>query len=200
MDKMEIKPLINEAELFVQLAQGDEGAFVQIYWYYIKRLYPFVLKMVHDEGTSEEIIQDVFVLLWEKRALLSTVRFPTSYLFSLASNRTLNYLKKESNHARILERYAKAHTEFSDDTQHALDFRESEVVIREAVASLPDQRRMIFELSRDRGFSNDQIAEQLGISKQTVKNQLVTALKNIRLYMEQQGLFSFAVFYLLTRK
>ncbi len=198
---MEIKPLINEAELFAQLAQGDEGAFVQIYWYYTKRLYPFVLKMVHDEQVSEEIIQDVFVLLWEKRALLSGVQHPTAYLFSLASKRTLNYLKKESNHARILEKYAQAHSELSNETEHSLNLKESEGVIRAAVESLPEQRRLIFELSRNQGFSNDQIAEQLGLSKQTVKNQLVTALKNIRAYMEQrEGLFSFAVFYLLTRK
>ena len=198
---MEIKPLINEALLFAQIAQGNEEAFVQVYWHYTKRLYPYVLKMVHDEQVSEEIIQDVFVLLWEKRALLLTVQHPTSYLFSLASNRTLNYLKTESNHLIILERYAHAHTELSNETECILDLKESEGIICDAIDSLPEQRKLIFELSRNHGFSNDQIAEQLGLSKQTVKNQLVTALKNIRSYMEKkERLFSFAVFFLLTRK
>ena len=198
---MTVKPLENEIELFAQLAQGSESAFVQIYWHYTKRLHPYILKMVHDEEVSEEIVQDVFVQLWEKRSALSSVRYPTSYVFNMASNRTLNYLKRESNHGKILERYAQASSELSNETEEIFDLKESQEMITEAVAQLPEQRRIIFELSRTEGLSNDQIAARLNLSKQTVKNQLVHALKQIRVFMEKrQGFFSFAVYFLLTRK
>lgn len=198
---MAVKPLINETELFAQLAKGSESAFVEIYWHYTKRLYPYILKMVHDEEVSEEIVQDVFVQLWEKRSALSEVQYPTSYLFNIASNRTLNYLKRESNHARILEKYASANSELSNETEDFFDLKESTDIINEAIAGLPKQRRIIFELSRNEGLNNEQIAERLNLSRQTVKNQLVHALKHIRTFMEKrQGLFSFAVYFLLTRK
>ncbi|MFD2872329.1 RNA polymerase sigma factor [Mucilaginibacter ximonensis] len=195
------KQLIDNLNLFAELAQGSEKAFVKIYWNYTKRLYPFVLKMTHDEVTAEEIIQEVFVQLWEKRAQLKNVQYPTSYLFQIASNKTLNYLKRESNRSRILENYAKSHSEVTYGTDKGLDLKETSEILRLAIDSLPEQRKLIFELSRQEGLSNEEIAQQLGIAKQTVKNQLVTALKNIRTYMEhRQSFFSFALFYLLTKK
>lgn len=198
---MSISPLINETELFARMAAGDEDAFVEIYWHFTKRLYPFVLKMLHDEEIAEEIIQDVFVQIWEKRSAFALVKYPTGYLFNMASNRTLTYLKKESNHAKILERYAYVNTELSNDTEEQFSFKESRGVINEAIAELPEQRRIIFELSRNEGLTNDQIADRLNLSKQTVKNQLVHALKHVREFMEKrQGFFSFAVYFLLTRK
>jgi RNA polymerase sigma-70 factor (family 1) len=201
MDQTNDNLINNEHDLFAKLAGGSEKAFVQIYWRYTKRLYPFILKMVHDEEKSEDIIQDIFVQLWEKREQLLTVHHPTSYLFQIASNKTLNYLKQESNHARILDQYAKARSELVKETENTIDLNETNTILRQAIDSLPDQRKLIFKMSRDEGLSNDEIAIRLGISKQTVKNQIVTSLKNIRLYMEQrQALFSFALFFLMTKK
>lgn len=192
--------LINEIELFAQLAEGNEGAFVEIYWHFTKRLYPFVKKMVHDEQVSEEIIQDVFVQIWEKRVMFAGIQYPTSYLFNITSNRTLNYLKREKNHARILETYARTNSELSNETEDFVSLKERNEIISEAIAGLPEQRRIIFELSRTDGLTNEQIAERLNLSRQTVKNQLVHALKHIRAFMERrEGFFSFALYFLLTR-
>lgn len=200
MSKLKQK-LINEIELFAQLAEGNEHAFVEIYWHFTKRLYPFVLKMVHDEQIAEEIIQDVFVQIWEKRVMFAGIEYPTSYLFNIASNRALNYLKREKNHARILESYARTNSELSNETENFISLKERSEIITEAIAGLPEQRRIIFELSRKDGLTNEQIAERLNLSRQTVKNQLVHALKQIRAFMERrEGLFSFALYFLLTRK
>lgn len=198
---MPIQPLVNETELFKRLSEGSEHAFVEIYWHFTKRLYPFVLKMLHDEEIAEEVIQDIFVHLWEKRSAFAGVQYPTSYLFNMASNRTLSYMKKESNHARILEGYAYAHTELFNVTEESYNLKESREIINEAIAGLPEQRRIIFELSRNEGLTNEEIAERLSLSRQTVKNQLVHALKHVRAFMEKrQGFFSFAVYFLLTKR
>ena len=89
-----IHKLINETELFAQLAAGDERAFETIYHHYNKRLAPFVEKMVRSPELAEEIVQDIFVQLWVNRHLLHNISHPTSYLFNIATNKTLDYIKK----------------------------------------------------------------------------------------------------------
>ncbi|RQO78145.1 RNA polymerase sigma-70 factor [Pedobacter sp. KBW01] len=198
---MKVRSLENESELLAALAGGSERAFEKIYWHYVGRIHPYVLKMVKDELVAEEIVQEIFVQLWEKRALLSSVQHPTSYIFHMASSRTLNYLKKQSNHSRILMNYARLGSELVNATADDFDLKESAAIIEEAVAQLPEQRRLIFEMSRKQGMSNEQIADELSLSRQTVKNQLVHALKFIRSFMEKrQKLFSFAIYFLLTGK
>jgi RNA polymerase sigma-70 factor (family 1) len=194
-----IHKLINEAELFAELAKGNEKAFEVIYHHYIKRLGPFVDKMLRSPELAEEVVQDIFVQLWINRALLADVKHPTSYLFNMATNKTLDYLKKAANNVKLMDRIASRTTEISHDTEERLVFRESAQIIEMAVASLPQQRKLIYHLSRNEGLSNEEIAERLQLSRQTVKNQLVHALKSIREYTEKRAsVFSFAAFVLLT--
>lgn len=196
-----IHKLINENELFAALAEGDERAFETIYHHYNKRLAPFVDKMVRSPELAEEIIQDIFVQLWMNRGILAGVQHPTSYLFNIATNRTLDYLKKIANNARLMDRIAYRSTEFSNETEERLIFKESAQIIEMAVSALPEQRKLIYHLSRNEGLTHEQIAERLNISRNTVKNQMVHALKAIRTFAEKRAsVFSIAVFVLLTNK
>ncbi|QEC78519.1 RNA polymerase sigma-70 factor [Mucilaginibacter ginsenosidivorax] len=196
-----IYKLINETALFAELAKGNESAFETIYHHYNKRLSPFVDKMVRSPELAEEIIQDIFVQLWMNRHLLEEVKHPTSYLFNIATNKTLDYLKKIANNAKLMDKIAYRSTELTNDTEERVIFRESAAIIEMAVSALPEQRKLIYHLSRNEGLTHEQIAERLNISRNTVKNQLVTALKSIRMFTEKRAsVFSVAVFVLLTSK
>jgi len=196
-----IHKLINEPELFAALAEGDERAFETIYHHYNKRLAPFVDKMVRSPELAEEIVQDIFVQLWLNRHLLQNVNHPTSYLFNIATNKTLDYLKKIANNAKLMERIAIRSTEYGNETEERIIFRESAAIIQMAVSALPEQRKMIYHLSRNEGLTHEQIAERLNISRHTVKNQLVHALKYIRNFAEKRAsVFSIAAFVILTSK
>ena len=196
-----IHKLINETELFAELAEGNERAFETIYHHYNKRLAPFVDKMVRSPELAEEIVQDIFVHLWLNRQLLANVSHPTSYLFNIATNKTLDYLKKIANNAKLMDRIASRSTEYGNETEERVIFRESAAIIQMAVSALPEQRRLIYHLSRVEGLTHEQIAERLNISKHTVKNQMVHALKSIRIFAEKRAsIFSIAVFVLLTGK
>jgi len=196
-----IHKLINESELFAELANGSERAFETIYHHYIKRLGPFVDKMVRSPELAEEIVQDIFVHLWVNRGLLAEVKYPTSYLFNIATNKTLNYLKKIANNEKLMDQIASRSTELSNETEERIILRESAEIIEMAIAALPEQRKLIYHLSRNEGLTHEQIAERLNISKNTVKNQLVTALKSIRTFTEQRAsVFSIAAFVVLTNK
>lgn len=193
--------LLNEELLFQQLSEGNEQAFDVIYHHYNKRLAPFVDKMVHSPQLSEEIIQDIFVHLWTNRSLFAQVKHPTAYLFNVASNKALDYIKKIANDEKLKEKVTYYAAKFSNETEERIYFRESAEIVNRAVAQLPEQRRKIYEMSRIGGLSNDEIAAQLNISKNTVANQLVTAMKFIRTFVEQRSnLFSYAIFVLLTHK
>lgn len=196
-----IHRLINEAQLFSGLSKGDEKAFEIIYHHYNKRLSPFVQKTVKFPELAEEIIQDIFVQLWINRHLLAQVEHPTAYLFNMAKNKTLKCLKKIANDAKLLDKLTSSSPTFSNDTEERIIFRESAELIELAVAGLPGQRKLIWELSRNEGLSHDEIAERLKISRNTVKNQMVHALKHVRGFLENRAsILSVSVFLLLNNK
>ncbi|EDM34764.1 RNA polymerase ECF-type sigma factor [Pedobacter sp. BAL39] len=191
--------LINEAELFAGLAKGDERCFEAVYHHYSARLFPYVDKMVRSKALTEEIIQDIFVQLWINRHLLLDVKFPTSYLFNIAANKTLSYLKKIANTHKLVDKMAMGQATYSNDTEEQLMVKESKRVIEMAVAQLPEQRRLIWELSRNQGLSHKQIAAHLGISTSTVNNQLGHAMQFLRKSLENRAdILSLSIIILLT--
>lgn len=194
-----IHRLINEAELFSGLAKGDERCFDAIYNHYSNRLFPFVDKMVRSRNLAEEIVQDIFVQLWINRHLLENVQYPTAYLFNIAANKTLTYLKKIANNQKLVDKISAGYLDYSNDTEEQLILRESAKIIEMAVAQLPQQRRLIWELSRNEGLTHQQIADKLGISTSTVNNQLGHAMQQVRTFMNNRtGLLSLSIFMLLS--
>jgi len=196
-----IHRLINEAELFAGLARGDERCFETIYRHYSDRLFPFVDKMVRSRTLTEEIVQDIFVQIWINRHLLENVQFPTSYLFNIAANKTLTYLKRIAANQKLVDKLAAGALDYSNETEEQLIVKESTRIIELAVASLPEQRRLIWELSRNEGLSHKQIAERLGISPSTVNNQLGHALQHVRAFLENRaGVLSLSVMMTISEK
>ncbi|SFC03372.1 RNA polymerase sigma-70 factor, ECF subfamily [Parapedobacter composti] len=190
-----IHNLIDDSELFARLARGDERAFEIIFHHYNRRLYPFILKMVRAEEAARELVQDIFVHLWLKRELLADIEHPTSYLFHVASNRTLNFMKQVSRNAQLMAQLAAGATELSYPTEERLAFRETAALIDTAVDQLPTQRKRIWELSRQEGLSHEEIAKRLGISRETVKKQITHAKRYIRRFLADRGsMLSLAVF------
>lgn len=172
--------LNNEKELFVLAASGNETAFATIFHHYNKRLYPFVLKMIKSESAAEEIVQDVAMVLWLKRMRLAEIDNYTSYIFRIATNKTLNHLKKIASEDKMLKQVLQNMQLFRNPTEEIIDSREKEAIINSAINELSPQRKIIYKLSRQEGLTHQQIAEQLHISPNTVKNQLVEALRFIR--------------------
>ncbi len=171
----------DERGLFARIGNSDAIAFSQVFHAYNRRLYPFVFKLVKSEALSEDIIQDIFAKLWTNRHLLSNVENPKSYIFTIAANVTKQQLKLLAKENRLMtdSAYWPVRGE-SNDTEEVIFLNESEQVLNDAVGSLPPQRQLIYRLSREEGKSYEEIAAELNISKNTVRNQLVEALKVLR--------------------
>ncbi len=172
--------LANEKEIFLLISWGDEAAFTEMFFHYTARIHPFIKKMTRSEEVTEEIVQDVFVSLWKNREKLPEINNYPAYIFTIASNRTFNYLKSKARETVRMKELAKVEKEFTNVTEETIDGNESRDLINRLVNRLTPQKKLIYQLTRDEGLSHDEIALQLNISKNTVKNHLVETLKYLR--------------------
>lgn len=168
-------------ELIKLLKKGDMKAFDIIYRRYSRRLFGFVYRYVKQETDTEEIVQEVFVKIWKSRDKLNVYSSFESFLFTIAHNATVNLLKKRAteqkyiDHVKSLQHIQEAY-EMTDEIQ----YKELKQKFQGLLDELSPRQREIFQLSREEGLSNKEIAERLGISVQTVKNHLVTALSFLK--------------------
>lgn len=185
---MPIYALYNEEQLCSRIAAGEEAAFRVLFDRYRQRLYALVLKMVKSPAIAEELVQEVFMNIWEYRRRLKEVRDVDAYIFSIAYHRVFRHLKKAARETQLLENIIRMMEPAGNSTEEHILANESRQLIDRAVHRLPSQRRIIYELSRREGLNHEEIASQLNISRNTVKNQLVQALKYIRTCLQKGAL------------
>ncbi len=165
--------------LFARLARGDEAAFDTIFRTWYAPLVRVATYMLHDAGIAEEIVQDVLLEVWRRRETLAFEQEPRRYLMRATRNRALNHVRHEAVATRAAAR------DVSENAHAAtapamVDAAELGVAIAQAVATLPDRCRAVFELSRRHNMSYAQIAEALDIAPKTVENQMGKALRMLR--------------------
>lgn len=180
--------------LFLQIADGDAAAYTQIFHLYTPRLLPFIYKITRDEHLAREMLQETFLRLWMKRTDLKKVERPASWLFRVAANVCLTYLRTQATRYRLqdkVEEKQAAH-QYSSAIE-VLESKEMDSLIRMAVAALPARRQEIYRLSREQGLSHQQIADQLQLSLSTVKNQLGFSIKFIQEYLHNATGLSLAI-------
>lgn len=169
------------------LKSGEEAVFRFLFDQYYRSLVAFANKFLGDSDTSRSVVQDVFVMLYDKREELNIHTNLKSHLFQSVRNRCLNILKhdkmKREHHQRIYDSGQEAEQPFE-----SLEYAELEKCIATAINELPDQCRKIFRMSRYEGVPNQEIADQLTISKRTVETQISKALKRIRDELKHSGL------------
>ena len=160
------------------LCNGNHKAFEDIFIMYFRRVKVFIGGIIKSDADAEELAQDVFIKLWLNREQIDVTKSLNAYLYAIARNATFNYLK----HRMVEQSYLCGYKPVGDvDTPEEIYFaREIKLLIEMTVTQMPAQRRSIYILSRDKGVSNEDIANQLNFSKKTVENQLSLALKEIR--------------------
>jgi len=185
--------LLNEREYFDRVADGDEVAFSIIFYHYTTRIHPLILKITRSKEVTEEIIQDVFVSLWKCREKLKEIDNCSAYIFTIATNKTYNYLKLEARKEKHLNELAQVEKDFTNNTLETIDMHETREFFSQLIRQLPPKKKLIYKLTREEGLTHNQIAQRLNISKNTVKNHLVETLKFFRENLQK----SEAVFLLL---
>jgi RNA polymerase sigma-70 factor (family 1) len=172
--------LTDERALFERMARGDESAFGAIFHHYTGLIQPFILSLTRNEDAAEEIVQDVFLTIWLNRERMAAVGNYRAYIFTASNNRVYTWLRKRARELRMQGELTPELPATEPGPEAAIDWKESMAIIEDAVERLPPQKKLIWRLSRGEGLSHEQIAARLGLSKNTVKNHMVAAIRLIR--------------------
>ncbi|MGO4294346.1 RNA polymerase sigma-70 factor [Chitinophaga sp. RAB17] len=173
--------LNSEPDLLFRVSQGDEAAFAQLFNTYQNRLGAFVMQLTGSRPMAEEIVQEIFIRIWEKREKLSQVEHFHSYLYAVARNYSLSFLKKLGRELARKQAWELSVVE-TQDQEEDTTIKNYRRIIDEAISELPSQRQKVYLLSRDEGLRQAEIAERMAISLETVKKHMVLALRSIRNY------------------
>ncbi|MBN9383776.1 MAG: sigma-70 family RNA polymerase sigma factor [Chitinophagaceae bacterium] len=184
---MENYQLYNDKELLLRIAKGDERAFRIFFDRYRDRFYAVALKMTRSDDVAQEMVQDIFMKIWQNRAFLDRITKPDTYFFTALYRQIYRHYKKLALERRLLKLIAESPT-FRNITDETILAQESERLINEAITRLPKQQQIVFRLSKQDGLSREQIAEKLHISPNTVRNHLSDAIQSIKAYLNHVAL------------
>jgi len=169
-----------EHELLQALAEGDINAFEMYFKSYYQSLCSYAWSYLKDTEEAEEVVQNTFVSMWEKRDTLNIQTSAKSYLYAMVRNACLNLIK----HQKIKQKYVGEELALATDgyesVTHEVSSRELEVRISNALETLPEQCRLVFKLSRFEELKYAEIAAHLNISVKTVENHMGKALRLMR--------------------
>jgi RNA polymerase sigma-70 factor (family 1) len=173
-------------ELFTRLADGDETAFRQLYDQYRIAFYSAAYRMTHSTYLSEEVVQEVFVALWQKRAQVATAANPVGYLMTMLHNSIYAQFRKILLERQVRARLAEDSNTIEDNpVEEWLLAKENHQLFQAIIGQLPPQQQMVYKLARQQGLSREEIARQLNISPNTVRNHLAAAIEFIRNYIKK---------------
>ncbi len=175
------------------LKSDDKKAFKFLFESYYNRIVAYIFTYTHDKMKAEDIVQQVFINLWEDRQKLETVRSIKPYLYKIAYFRYIDSIKNDKKRNKLLDDvWQHALNERINDDQEFLDQRIEK--LKEVIDSLPAKCKEIIILNKINGIKYKEIAEELGISIKTVENQMATAFKKIRKAFKEDPLFLFILF------
>lgn len=186
-----------DSEYVEHLKKDDFSAFDALFRKYAQNLYAFALSITRDSFASEEITQLVFLKVWEKRDQINEHLSFRSFLFSVAYNETISWLRKENSEKRRIGEYAQFAASLTNETEQSVEFHSLEQVAGRLIDEMPEKRKQIFRLSREQGFTNKEIAEKLNISVKTVENQMTAALKYLREKLGKHDLLGLLFYFLM---
>lgn len=189
---MNIKP--TESELVKALSKGEIKAFNELFQIYGNRIYLFAFGYLKSKPETEELVQDVFLKVWERRFELKDNLSFKAYIFTIAFNIIRKHFVKGALTAKYFEQ------QIIDDldlnTVHRIDYASTKKLVDQIIDQLPPKRKEVFIKSRFEGCTVKEIAKELGTSPKTVENQLGEALKFIREHLNKEG-FAVIIFFVL---
>jgi RNA polymerase sigma-70 factor, ECF subfamily len=171
---------MDEKNLLLAIKYDDPDAFKKIYLRYHLKVYYFAYRFFKNKEEAEEVVQEVFIRIWNNRKLLNENLSFNSYLFTIAKNYIFNQKRNNLNHQAFINFLIPFCSETENSTEEAVISNDLEKHLQKAIENLPPQRKLIFKKSREEGLTYPQIASELKISERTVESQIRLAIKWLR--------------------
>jgi RNA polymerase sigma-70 factor (family 1) len=184
---------LSESNLIKKVRKGDKKAFRVIYDRYHKSLFLIARQFLKDRHMAEDAVQDIFIKLWLTKEGLDPEKSIKSFLFTCLKNHVLNMIRNQKR--RILAAYElkECHHPISNCTEDGMQYSEYRQILKSGIDEMPEKRREIFRLKMNDGLTNDQIAQKLEISINTVKVHYQLGSKFIKSYLKDQADVSFHI-------
>jgi RNA polymerase sigma-70 factor (ECF subfamily) len=188
--------IYNERELLALVAEGDEPAFTGLFRLYRDRIYSIAFRLTHSSTLSEEIVQDIFLTIWIKRARLIEIENFSAYLFIVTRNEAYRALKHIARSYKAGSIAREAQSPGYNDTENYILGKEYNSLLQNAIDRLPNQQKQVYQLIKEQKLKREEVADLLHLQPETVKFHLAQAMKNIRSFCAPYlGLFlGFTVF------
>ncbi|MCA0380799.1 MAG: RNA polymerase sigma-70 factor [Bacteroidetes bacterium] len=174
----------NDKSLLLKVAADDTAAFDQLYKAHWQPMYKLALYFLKDEAAAMDIVQDVFVWIWQQRQQIKVHTSVQAYLKTAVKYKLANYIRSGKVRQDLLDNWV-METTYTHTGQDSAELRELKAIIQQTIEGLPEKCREVFTLSRNHGLTNQQIAEKLGISVKTVENQMTIALRRLRAHTRE---------------
>lgn len=169
-----------EKKLVELLVAGDETAFGKLYYSYSPRLTGFLFKLVKSEACSKELLQEIFIKVWNARESIDPAQSFRSYLFKVSENCVYDFFRKTANDQKLAAAFLRRTKNEYSHVEESLRMKENEQLLQDAINSLPPKRRQIFQMIRIEERSYDEVSLLLNISTSTISDHIVKANKYIR--------------------
>jgi RNA polymerase sigma-70 factor (ECF subfamily) len=183
----------DDKTLLALVATGNREAFTQLYTTHLNNLYRFIFLYTKSKEESEEILQDLFIKIWENREKLPEVDSFKNYIFRMAKNKMLDTIRHLQTRQRVFAEIKRTKEIAEFTTTDQCVYREYYQVVQQAIEKLPPKRKLIFRLNIENGLSPDEIAQKLSISKSVVQKQTYKASDFVREYLLKHGEISFPI-------
>jgi RNA polymerase sigma-70 factor (family 1) len=180
--------ILLEKELLLLLKQGDEQAFESIYRLYSLRILQKLIRLLKDEEIAKELLQDIFLKIWEKREFLNPDRSFSAYLFRITENQVTDLFRRAAFEKKLMAHLIRVSTELYNHTEEFINFKEGNAILQQAIDTLPPQRKKIFTLCKIEGKSYEEAGKLLGISSGTVNDHMVKAARTVKKHFSHRDM------------
>ncbi len=171
---------LDETVLLKDMGLGDRKAFDEVYHHYHGEISRYVLKFVKSTETTEDLCQEIFLKVWEKRESLSSLQSFRAYLFTVSKNRVLDFLRHAATERSAREEIIRASLQHTSHVEEALQSEEYQHYLQKILHELSPRDQEVFRLCREMEHTYDEAAEVLGISRNAIKKHMVKAIKYIK--------------------
>lgn len=172
-----------QQDLLIRLKHGDEQAFNALYKIYSKPLYLRILRMVKDQYVADELLQELFIKLWDNRQKLDAEKSFKSFMYTVAQNLVYNYFRKLASDNTLIQSLLLRGTEQYLSGEQILENKQSSELLNDAINQLSPQRKLVFNLCKIEGKSYEETSQIMGISIATVNSHMTQSLQFIRSYL-----------------
>lgn len=181
--------------LILQVSEGDEYAFRKLFDQYRDKVFSIAWKITGVKSAAEDVVQEVFIKLWMNKEKLAEVENFNAYVNTITRNHILNNLRKVAYEQIFLEDLIREQSVNTKNVSDPVLYNELQNLVHRAIQQLSPQQKKVFQLSRTKGLKHAEIAVQLNISRSTVKDHMVEALRSIKIFLDtHESLISLLIF------